>query len=69
MKKEYINITKENKLDIIRSYAHNMIEDMDIDTLYSFTYRLLVHSKGLMNNKDLTKEIMAHYPHILEYAP
>lgn len=69
MNKEYIKITPENRTDIIRSYAHNMIEDMDIDALYSFAYRSIIENKEDMSTEDLTKEIMNSYPYVLEYMP
>ena len=65
---EYIKLTPDNRTDIIRSYAHNMIEDMDIDALYSFAYKMICESKEEMSDETLTQEIMNSYPYLLEYC-
>jgi hypothetical protein len=61
-----IIVTDKNREDIIRSYAHRLLDDMDWDTLYSFAYERLVESKDLMDNEPLEKEILEYYPEILE---
>lgn len=61
-----IKITDKNHEDIVRSYAHRLLDDMDFDTLYSFAYEQLVESKSLMDNEPLEQEILEYYPEILE---
>lgn len=61
-----IIVTDKNREDIVRSYAHRILDDMDFDTLYSFAYEQLVQSKDLMDNEPLETEILETYPEILE---
>ena len=61
-----IMVTDKNREDIIRSYAHLLLDHMDFDTLYSYAYEQLVESKGLMDNEPLENEIKEYYPEILE---
>lgn len=60
-----IMVTDKNREDIIRSYAHRLLDDMDFDTLYTFAYEQLVESKDLMDNEPLENEILEYYPEIL----
>ena len=66
MQKEKIIVTDKNRDDIIRSYAHRILEDMDNDTLYTFAYETLIDSKDLMDNVALENEILDYYPDVLE---
>jgi len=61
-----IQVTDKNREDIIRSYAHRLLDDMDWDTLYSFAYERLVESKDLMDNEPLEQEILDYCPEVLE---
>jgi hypothetical protein len=61
-----ITVTDKNREDIIRSYAHRLLDDMDWDSLYSFAYEQLVESKSLMDNIPLEDEIKDYYPELLE---
>lgn len=61
-----IIVNDKNREDIVRSYAHRILDDMDFDTLYSFAYEQLVQSKDLMDNEPLETEILEAYPEILE---
>lgn len=61
-----VNVTEKNREDIIRSYAHRILDDMDFDTIYTFAYEQLVESKGVMDNESLEKEIRDYYPDVLE---
>lgn len=61
-----IQVTDKNREDIIRSYAHRLLSDMDWDTLYSFAYERLVESKNLMDNEPLEQEILDYCPEVLE---
>lgn len=61
-----IMVTDKNREDIVRSYAHRLLDDMDFDTLYTFAYEQLVESKGLMDNEPLENEIKEYYPELLE---
>jgi len=61
-----IMVTDKNRDVIIQSYSSRMLDDMDFDTLYAFSYEQLVESKGLMDNEPLEDEIMEYYPEILE---
>lgn len=61
-----IQVTDKNREDIIRSYAHRLLDDMDWDTLYSFAYERLVESKDLIDNEPLEQEILEYYPEVLE---
>lgn len=61
-----IKVTDSNRDDIIRVYAHRLLDDMDWDTLYSFAYERLVDSKDLMDNIPLENEIKDYCPDILE---
>ena len=61
-----IMVTDKNREDIVRSYAHRILDDMDWDTLYTFAYEQLVQSKDLMDNEPLETEILETYPEILE---
>lgn len=60
-----IKIDQTNRNDIIRSYAHRLLDDMDFDTLYTFAYEQLVINKDTMNNESLESEILGYYPEIL----
>lgn len=64
-----INVTDKNRDDIIRAYAHRLLDDMDWDTLYTFAYEQLTQSKDLMNNVPLEDEIKEYYPELLEDFP
>lgn len=64
-----ISINDQNRQDVIRSYAHRLLDDMDFDTLYTFAYEQLVESKRLMNNEPLENEINEYYPELLEDFP
>ena len=59
-------VTDKNREDIVRSYAHRLLDDMDWDALYSFAYERLVESKDLMDNEPLEQEILEYCPDILE---
>lgn len=61
-----INIDNTNREDVIKSYSHRLLDDMDFDTLYVFAYETLVESKGKLNNTSLENEIKNYYPEILE---
>jgi len=61
-----IKVTDSNRDDIIRVYAHRLLDDMDMDALYSFAYERLVDSKDLMENIPLEDEIKDYCPDILE---
>lgn len=61
-----IMVTDKNREDIIRSYAHLILDHMDFDTLYSYAYEQLVQSKELLENEPLENEIKEYYPEILE---
>jgi len=60
-----IQVTDKNREDIIRSYAHRLLDNMDWDTLYSFAYERLVESKDLMDNEPLEQEILDYCPEVL----
>jgi hypothetical protein len=61
-----IMVTDKNRDDIIRSYAHSLLDSMDFDTIYSFAYETLVQSKDLMDNEPLEQEILEFDPEILK---
>jgi hypothetical protein len=61
-----VQVTDKNREDIIRSYAHRLLDDMDWNTLYSFAYERLVESKDLMDNEPLEQEILEYCPEVLE---
>ena len=61
-----VQVNDKNREDIIRSYAHRLLDDMDWDTLYSFAYERLVESKDLIDNEPLEQEILEYYPEVLE---
>lgn len=61
-----IKIDSTNRMDIVRSYAYELLDDMDWDTLYSFAYEQLVKEKESIDNNSLTKEILEFRPSILE---
>jgi len=69
MQKEKIIVTDKNRDDIIRSYAHRLLDEMDNDSLYSFAYNCIIDSKDLMDNLALESEILDYYPDILDYNP
>jgi hypothetical protein len=60
-----VKVTDKNRDDIIRSYAHELIDGMDWDSLYSFAYEQLVQSKDLMDNEPLENEILEYCPNVL----
>jgi len=64
-----INVTDKNRDDIIKAYAHRLLNDMDCDTLYTFAYEQLTQSKDLMDNIPLENEIKEYYPELLEDFP
>lgn len=61
-----VNVTDENRMDIIRSYSHELLDSMDWDSLYAFAYEQLVQNKDGMTNNDLEHEIRNYCPQILE---
>lgn len=61
-----INVTDSNRMDIIRSYSHELLDSMDWDSLYTFAYEQLVQSKESMTNGDLEHEIRNYCPEILD---
>lgn len=64
-----IQVTDKNREDIIKAYAHRLLDDMDWDALYTFAYEQLVESKDLMDNIPLEDEIKEYYPELLEDFP
>lgn len=64
-----IIVTDKNRDDIIRSYAHEILDSMDWDSLYTFAYECLVEKKELLDNKPLEDEILEIYPDILDEWP
>lgn len=63
---EMVMVTDKNRDDIIRSYVHRILNDMDWDAMYSFAYEQLVQSKDLIDNEPLEQEILDCYPEVLE---
>lgn len=63
---ERVKINTENREDIIRAYCHKLLDDMDFDTLYSFSYHMLVDNKSSMDDEALEEEIVGYYPDVLE---
>jgi len=61
-----IDVTDENRKDIIRAYASELLDGMDWDTLYSFAYEKIVESKESMDNSSLKNEIKDYCPNVLE---
>lgn len=61
-----IKITDENRKDILRVYASELLDDMDWDTLYSFAYGQLIDSRESISNEALEDEILDYYPSILD---
>lgn len=61
-----INIDYTNREDIIKSYSHRLLDDMDWDSLYTFAYETLVENKSRLNNTSLENEIKNYYPELLE---
>lgn len=64
-----INIDHTNREDVIKSYSHRLLDDMDFDTLYVFAYETLVENKSRLNNTSLENEIKGYYPELLEDFP
>jgi len=60
-----VEITDQNREDVIRSYCHRLLDDMDWDTMYSFAYSMLKNDKDDYNNEQLESEIKDYYPDIL----
>jgi hypothetical protein len=60
-----IIVTDNNRDDIVRAYAHRLLDDMDFDTLYSFAYDMLIDSKDILTNKVLEDEIKDYCPDLL----
>jgi len=61
-----IQVNDINRYDIIRSYAHRLLDDMDFDTLYSFAYDMVVDSKDILTNEVIENEIIDYCSDILE---
>lgn len=61
-----IDVTDENRKDIIRAYASELLDGMDWDALYSFAYEKIVESKESMDNSSLKNEIKDYCPNVLE---
>lgn len=61
-----IDVTDENRKDIIRAYASELLDGMDWDCLYSFAYEKIVESKESMDNNSLKNEIKDYCPNVLE---
>lgn len=61
-----VKVSDQNRDDIIKIYAHELLDSMDWDSLYSFAYEQLVQSKDLMDNIPLEDEILDYCPHILK---
>ena len=66
MQKEKIIVDDKNRPDITSIYCHQLLDDMDIDTLYNFAYQMLVDNKSGLTNKMLEEQIVDYYPDILE---
>jgi hypothetical protein len=60
-----IIVTDNNRDDIVRAYAHRLLDDMDFDTLYSFAYDMLIDSKDILTNEVLEDEIKDYCPDLL----
>ena len=61
-----VKVSDQNRDDIIKIYAHELLDNMDWDSLYSFAYEQIVQSKDLMDNIPLEDEILDYCPHILK---
>jgi hypothetical protein len=61
-----IKVNANNKMDIVRSYSHEVLDSMDWDSLYTFAYETLVEKNELLESEVLEREILAVYPHLLE---
>jgi hypothetical protein len=61
-----IMVNDKNRDDIIRSYVHRILGNMNNDALYNFAYESMVDSKDLMDNVALENEILDYYPDVLE---
>lgn len=58
-------VTDKNRDEIIEQYVHNLVDNMDWDSLYELATESLMNSKDLMDNKALEDEILEFYPHLL----
>ena len=61
-----IKVTDENRNVIMDSYASRLLDDMDFDTLYEFSYDMLKDNKSGLTNEQLTNQISDYYPDMLE---
>jgi len=61
-----MNITDENRQEIMSTYCSRLLDDMDFNTLYSFAYDMLMDNKSGLTNKMLEEQIVDYYPNLLE---
>jgi hypothetical protein len=61
-----IKVTDENRDVIMDSYVSRILDDMEYDTLYTFTYDMLKDGKSGLSNDQLTNQIVDYYPDLLE---
>ena len=59
-----IMITRREEIQ--DQYIHELLDDMDLKTMYSCLYDFLSDEYDKNTDEELTEEVKLYYPHILE---
>ena len=61
-----MSVTDKNRQAIVVDYCHQLLDDMDFRTLYTFAFDMLMDSKSGLTNEQLENQIRDYYPDLLE---
>ena len=59
-----IMITRREEIQ--DQYIHELLDDMDLKTMYACLYDFLSDEYDKNTDEELTEEVKLYYPHILE---
>lgn len=67
----YSEILDYNKMNfdreqLIENYAHQVVEEMDLDTLIEFAYSTIVERLNDVNDISLVEEVRQYYPELVD---
>lgn len=65
---EILDYSKMNfdRQQLIENYAHQVVEEMDLDTLIDFAYSTIVERLETVDDVSLVEEVRHFYPELVE---
>lgn len=55
-----------NRDELLDEYVHEVVDSMDMDTLYTYALEALRRDMERLTTDELLKEVTEYYPHLLE---